>query len=128
MNIKTPITLLFAFVVVLSFATASPLWAEMLPEGVTMVTLKESPASHLPGIAKLRLVELRMVPGAKWPHTIAESGFCTAIQGNLTVEKDGKTNTHFTGETWVMKKGATLTAYNRGTTDHVQRMWLLIEK
>ena len=113
------------FVLVLS---GSGVWAEMLPEGVTMVTLKESPAPHLPGVTKVRLVELRMAPGAKWPHTIAESGFCTAIQGNITVVKGGKTNTHFAGDTWVMKKGATVTGINRGTVEHIQRMWLLIEK
>ena len=32
----------------------SGVWAaEMLPEGVTMVVLKESPVTHLPGIAKV---------------------------------------------------------------------------
>ncbi len=113
------------FVLVLS---GSGVWAEMLPEGVTMVTLKESPAPHLPGVTKVRLVELRLAPGAKWPHTIAESGFCTAIQGNITIEIGGNTTTKFAGDTWVMKKGVTVTGSNRGTTDHVQRMWLLIEK
>ena len=117
-----------ALPIIVLVLSGSGVWAEMLPEGVTMVTLKESPATHLPGVAKLRLVELRMAPGAKWPHPIADSGFCTAIQGNITVEKDGKTNTHFAGETWVMKKAPMVTAYNRGTVEHVQRMWLLIEK
>ncbi len=102
--------------------------AEMLPEGVTMVVLKESAAPHLPGVAKTRLVELRMAPGAKWPHLIAESGFCTALQGKITIEVGDKTVTKFAGETWVMKKGKRVTAYNRGTVEHIQHMWLLIEE
>ena len=107
----------------------SGVWAEILPEGVTMVVLKESPASHLPGVAKVRLVELRIAPDAKWMnYTIPDSGFCTALQGNLTVEVGGKTNTRFAGESWVMKKGSTVNMYNRGTVEHVTHMWLLIEK
>ena len=102
--------------------------AEMLPEGVTMVVLKESPASHLPGIVKVKLMELRLAPGTKWMnYTISTSGFCTALQGAITVEVDDKTITHFAGETWVMKKGHTVNMYNRGTVEHVQRMWLLVE-
>ena len=107
----------------------SGVWAETLPEGVTMVVLKESPASHLPGVVKVRLVELRMAPGTKWMnHTIANSGFCTSLQGTITVEVGGKTNTRFPGESWVMKKGKTVNLYNRGTVEHVERMWLMIEK
>ncbi len=107
----------------------SGVWAEILPEGVTMVVLKESPASHLPGVAKVRLVELRMAPGTKWMnYTIPDSGFCTVLQGHLTVEVGGKTITRFVGDTWVMKKGPTVNMYNRGTVEHVTRMWLLIEK
>ena len=103
--------------------------AEMLPEGVTMVVLKESPAPHLPGVAKTRLAELRIAPGAKWMnHTISDSGFCTALEGTITVEVGGKTNSKFAGDTWVMKKGKTISMYNRGVVDHVQRMWLLIEE
>ena len=107
----------------------SGVWAEMLPEGVTMVVLKESSGSHLPGVAKVRLVELRMAPGTKWMnHTISDSGFCTSLQGTITVEVGGKTNTRFPGESWVMKKGKTVNMYNRGTVEHVERMWLMIEK
>ena len=106
----------------------SGVWAAETPEGVTMVVLKESPASHLPGVAKVRLVELRMAPGAKWPHTITKSGFCTELQGKITIEVGGKTTTKFAGDTWVMKKGKTVTGYDRGTVEHVQHMWLLIEK
>ena len=102
--------------------------AEMLPEGVTMVVLKESPVTHLPGIAKVKLVELRMAPGAKWPQTIPNSGFCTALQGTITIEVGDKTISKFAGDTWVMKKGLKGVAYNRGTVEHVQRMWLLIEE
>ncbi len=108
----------------------SGIWAaEMLPEGVTMVVLKESPASHLPGVAKVRLVELRIAPGTKWMnHTISDSDFCTALQGTITIEVGDKTITRFPGETWVMKKGPTVNVYYRGTVEHVKRMWLLIEK
>ena len=102
--------------------------AQTLPEGVTMVVLKESPASHLPGVVKVKLVELRMAPGAKWMNfTIADSGFCTSLQGTVTLEVGDKTITRFPGETWVMKKGPTVNVYNRGTVEHVERMWLLIE-
>ena len=107
----------------------SGVWAEMLPEGVTMVVLKESSGSHLPGVAKVRLVELGMAPGTKWMnHTFSDSGFCTSLQGTITVEVGGKSNTRFPGESWVMKKGKTVNLYNRGTVQHVQRMWLMIEK
>jgi quercetin dioxygenase-like cupin family protein len=103
--------------------------AETLPSGVTMVVLKESPAPHLPGVVKTRLVELRMAPGAKWMnHKIADSGFCTSLQGTVTLEVGGKTKTRFAGDSWVMKKGPTVNLYNRGTVEHVERMWLLIEK
>ena len=107
----------------------SGVWAaEMLPEGVTMVVLKESPVTHLPGIAKVKLMEFRMAPGTKWMnHTISTSGFCTALQGTLTIEVGGKTVSKFAGDTWVMKKGPTVNLYNRGTTEHVQRIWLLVE-
>ncbi len=106
----------------------SGVWAEMLPEGVTMVVLKESPASHLPGVAKVRLVELRIAPDAKWMnYTIPDSGFCTVLQGHLTVEVGGKTITRFPGETWVMKKGPTVNIYNRGKVENVESMLLLIE-
>ena len=70
-----------------------------------------------------------MTPGAKWMnYTIPDSGFCTALQGNITFEVGDKTVTKFAGETWVMKKGPTLNVYNRGTVEHVTRMWLLIEE
>ncbi len=69
-----------------------------------------------------------MAPGAKWMnHTIADSGFCTSLQGTVTLEVGDKTITRFPGETWVMKKGPTVNVYNRGTVEHVERMWLLIE-
>ena len=107
----------------------SGVWAETMPEGVTMVVLKETPADHLPGVAKVRLVELRLAPGAKWMnHTISDSGFCTSLQGTVTVEVGDKTFTRFPGETWVMKKGPTVNIYNRGTVEHVERMWLMIEE
>ncbi|MCZ6872146.1 MAG: hypothetical protein O7G88_01240 [bacterium] len=115
------------FVLVLS---VGGVLAEELPEGITMVTLKEAPAPHLPGIAKTKLIELRMAPGAKWMnHKLTTSGFCTAVQGNITAEIVGKdkTITHFEGETWVMKKGHTLNMYNYGKVDHVQHVWLLVE-
>ena len=116
-------------IVVLALSVSGVYAAEMMPEGVTMVILKESPAPHLPGVAKVRLMEMRIAPGAKlMNYKISDSGFCTAIQGTFTFEVSGKTFTRFAGETWVMKKGATVTAYNRGTVEHVQRMWLLIEK
>ncbi len=103
--------------------------AEMLPEGVTMVVLKESPASHLPGVVKVKLMELRIAPGAKWMnYTISTSGFCTALQGTITIEVGDKTVSKFAGDSWVMKKGKTVNLYNRGTVQHVQRMWLMIEK
>ena len=107
----------------------SGVWAETMPEGVTMVVLKESPAPHLPGVAKVRLVELRLAPGTKWMnHTIADSGFCTSLQGTVTLEVGDKTVTRFAGDSWVMKKGPTVNIYNRGTVEHVERMWLMIEK
>ena len=116
-------------ILVLVLSSVSGVWAaEDLPDGVTLMVLKESPAPHLPGIAKVKLMELRMAPGAAWMnHTISTSGFCTAIQGNITAEINDKTITHFEGETWVMKKGPMGNFYNRGTTEHVQRMWLLVE-
>ncbi len=107
----------------------SGVWAETMPEGVTMVVLKESPAPHLPGVAKVRLVELRLAPGTKWMnHTIADSGFCTSLQGTVTLEVGDKTVTRFAGDSWVMKKGPTVNVYNRGTVEHVERMWLLVEE
>ncbi len=106
----------------------SGVWAETMPEGVTMVVLKESPAPHLPGIAKVKLIELRIAPGAKWMNnTISTSGFCTALEGTLTIEVGDKTISRFPGDSWVMKKGLTVNMYNRGTVEHVQRMWVLIE-
>ncbi len=107
----------------------SDVWAaEMLPEGVTMVVLKESSASHLPGVTKTKYVELRMAPGAKWMnYNISDSGFCTALQGTITIEVGDKTISRFPGDSWVMKKGPTVNLYNRGTVEHVQRMWVLIE-
>ncbi len=72
----------------------SGVWAaEMLPEGVTMVVLKESPASHLPGVAKVRLVELRIAPDAKWMnYTIPDSGFCTVLQGtSISIQRSSAT-------------------------------------
>ncbi len=107
----------------------SGVWAaEMLPKGVTMVVLKESSVSHLPGVVKVKLVELRIAPGAKWMnHKIETSGFCTSLQGTVTLEVGNKTITRFPGETWVMKKGPTVNIYNRGTVEHVQRIWLLVE-
>ncbi len=106
----------------------SGVWAETIPEGVTMVVLKESPAPHLPGVAKTRLVELRIAPGTKcMNHTIADSGFCTSLQGTVTIEVGDKTVTRFAGESWVMKKGPTVNIYNRGNVEHIERMWLLIE-
>ncbi len=110
------------------FIPVSGVQAQTLPEGVTMVVLKESPASHLPGVVKVKLVELRMAPGAKWMNfTIADSGFCTSLQGTVTLEVGDKTITRFPGETWVMKKGPTVNVHSRGTVEHVERMWLLIE-
>ncbi len=55
----------------------SGVWAaEMLPEGVTMVVLKESPVTHLPGVVKVKLMELRIAPGTEWMNnTISTSGF-----------------------------------------------------
>jgi quercetin dioxygenase-like cupin family protein len=103
--------------------------AETMPEGVSMMVLKESAAKHLPGVAKTRLVELRLAPGAKWMnHTIADSGFCTALQGTITLEVGDKTVSRFAGDTWVMKKGKTVNVYNRGSVEHITRMWLLIEE
>ena len=102
--------------------------AETIPEGVTMVVLKESPAPHLPGIAKVKLVEMRIAPGTKWMnHLVADSGFCTVLQGTMTMEVGDKTYSRFAGDTWVMKKGSTVNIYNRGTVEHVQRIWLLVE-
>ena len=102
--------------------------AETIPEGVTMVVLKESPAPHLPGIAKVKLMELRIAPGTKWMnHLVADSGFCTVLQGTMTMEVGDKTVSRFAGDTWVMKKGSTVNIYNRGTVEHVQRIWLLVE-
>ncbi len=102
--------------------------AETIPEGVTMVVLKESPAPHLPGIAKVKLVEMRIAPGTKWMnHLVADSGFCTVLQGTMTMEVGGETYSRFAGDTWVMKKGSTVNIYNRGTVEHVQRIWLLVE-
>ncbi len=102
--------------------------AEMPPEGVTMVVLKESAASHLPGVTKMKYVELRMAPGTKWMnYTISDSGFCTALQGAITIDVGDKTISRFPGDSWVMKKGPTVNMYNRGTVEHVQRMWVLIE-
>ena len=102
--------------------------AETIPEGVTMVVLKESPAPHLPGIAKVKLVEMRIAPGTKWMnHLVADSGFCTVLQGTMTMEVGDKTVSRFAGDTWVMKKGSTVNIYNRGTVEHVQRIWLLVE-
>ncbi len=107
----------------------SGVWAETMPEGVTMVVLKESPATHLSGVAKVKLVELRIAPGVKWMnHTITDSGFCTSLQGTVTIEVGDKTITRFAGDSWVMKKGPTVNIYNRGTVEHVERMWLLIEE
>jgi hypothetical protein len=107
----------------------SSVWAETMPKGVTMSVLKETPVSHLKGVAKVRLVELRLAPGVKWVHTLNHSGFCTSLKGTITnVNKKGKISTRFPGDTWVMKKGPTLTSYNRGTVEHVQRMWMMIEK
>ena len=106
----------------------SGVWAEMAPEGVTMVVLKESSASHLPGVTKTKYVELRMAPGAKWMnYKISDSGFCTVLQGTITFEVGDKTISRFPGDSWVMKKGPTVNMYNRGTVEHVQRMWVLIE-
>ena len=103
-------------------------WAAETPEGVTMVVLKESPVTHLPGIAKVKLMELRIAPGAKWMNnTIANSGFCNSLQGTITIEVGGNTVSKFAGDTWVMKKGPTVNLYNRGTVEHVQRIWLLVE-
>ncbi len=109
---------------------ASGAWAaEMMPEGVPMVVLTESSVTHLPGVTKAKYMELRIAPGAKWMnHTISDSGFCTAIQGTVTIEVGDKTISKFAGDTWVMKKGLKVVAYNRGTVEHVQRMWLLIEE
>jgi quercetin dioxygenase-like cupin family protein len=102
--------------------------AENLPDGVTMVVLKELPAPHLPGIAKVKLMEMRIAPGAKlMNHKLTTSGFCTSLQGTFTFEVDGKTHTRFAGETWMMKKGPTVNMYNRGTVEHVQRMWVMVE-
>ncbi len=115
-------------IVVLTLPVSGVWAAEMMPEGVTMVVLKESPVTHLPGVVKVKLVELRMAPGAKWPQTIPNSGFCTALQGTITIEVGDKTISKFAGDTWVMKKGPTVNLYNRGTVEHVQRMWLLIEE
>ena len=107
----------------------SSVWAETMPNGVTMSVLKEAPVSHLKGVAKVRLVELRMAPGVKWVHTITDSGFCTSLQGIVTLKnKKGIIKTRFPGETWVMKKGPTVTLYNRGTVENVQRMWVMVEK
>ncbi len=106
----------------------SGVWAAEMPEGVTSVVLKESPVTHLPGIAKVKLVEFRMAPGTKWMNrTVPTSGFCTALQGTLTIEVGGETFSKFAGDTWVMKKGPTVNLYNRGTVEHVQRIWLLVE-
>ena len=107
----------------------SSVWAETMPKGVTMSVLKEAPAPHLKGVAKVRLVEFRMAPGTEWRTTLAHSGFCTSLQGTVTVKnKKGIIKTRFAGETWVMKKGPTVTLYNRGTVEHIERMWLMIEK
>ncbi len=73
-------------------------------------------------------MELRIAPGAKWMnHTISDSGFCTAIQGTVTIEVGADTFSKFAGDSWVMKKGPTVNMYNRGTVEHVQRMWILVE-
>ena len=118
-------SLVMSFVLILP---ASGVWAESMPEGVTMVVLKESAVTHLPGVAKTKYVELRIAPGASWMnHTITDSGFCTGIQGAVTIEVGGKTVSKFAGDSWVMKKGPTVNMYNRGTVEHVQRMWILIE-
>ncbi len=115
-------------IVVLTLPVSGVWAAEMMPEGVTEVVLKESPVTHLPGVAKVKLVEFRMAPGTKWMnHSIDTSGFCTALQGTLTIEVDGETFSKFAGDTWVMKKGPTVNLYNRGTVEHVQRIWLLVE-
>ena len=107
---------------------ASVVWAETMPDGVTMVVLKESAITHLSGVAKAKYMELRMAPGAKWmDHKIETSGFCTALKGTFTIEIGNKTVSKFAGDSWVMKKGATVNLYNRGTVEHVQRMWLLVE-
>ncbi len=115
-------------ILVLTLPVSGAWAAEMMPEGVTMVVLKESSVTHLPGVTKAKFVELRFAPGAKWMnHTISDSGFCTAIQGTVTIEVGDKTISKFAGDSWVMKKGATVNMYNRGTVEHVQRMWILVE-
>ena len=102
--------------------------AEDLPEGVTMVVLKDEPAPHLEGIARVRLMELRMAPGAKWPHDAPYSGFCTMIQGTFTNVSDKKTTTRFVGDSWSMKKRTSIkTAHNYGNTESVMRMWIFID-
>ncbi len=115
-------------ILVLTLPVSGAWAAEMMPEGVTMVVLKESSVTHLPGVTKAKYMELRIAPGAKWmTQTIADSGFCTAIQGTITIEVGDKTISKFAGDSWVMKKGTTVNMYNRGTVEHVQRMWILVE-
>ncbi len=115
-------------ILVLTLPVSGAWAAEMMPEGVTMVVLKESSVTHLPGVTKAKYMELRIAPGAKWMnHTVSDSGFCTAIQGAVTIEVGDKTISKFAGDSWVMKKGTTVNMYNRGTVEHVQRMWILVE-
>ena len=105
--------------------------AQGLPDGVTVSVLKEVAVTHLPGIVKVQFLEFRMKPGAKWMgHKVTASGFCTALEGTLTNEIVGedKTVSFFAGENWVMEKGMTVNHFNYGTTDHVHRVWLLIEE
>ncbi len=122
--------LMFCLVAILVLTVpVSGAWAaEMMPEGVTMVVLKESSVTHLPGVTKAKYMGLRIVPVAKWMnHIVSDSGFCIAIQGTVTIEVGDKTISKFAGDSWVMKKGTTVNMYNRGTVEHVQRMWILVE-
>jgi hypothetical protein len=50
----------------------------------------------------------------------SDLGFPAQVHGGETFSK-------FAGDTWVMKKGPTVNLYNRGTVEHVQRIWLLVE-
>ena len=104
--------------------------AEEAPEGVSVTVIAEY-ASRVPGIETVRLVRVRIEPGAGFDNVLVKSEeYCELEAGILTHTNHdtGVTDVLTTGARWAPPKGDRHTVVNPG--DVVADMWVyqLIEE
>lgn len=95
-------------------------------KGVELKVIKET-ESRIQGVPKVRLLEVRLQPGAALPKSkMDNSMICECTLASLEVTLDDKTATMKKGDIWTCGVGTVEGVANKGKTAAIMRVFVLL--